>query len=68
MSRRNRNLVFSNFVCQECGNQIRLPRSRGKQREVGHIKDIYCIGCKTETKHDEIRYNDYQIRRDERID
>lgn len=63
-----RNMTLSTFVCEVCGAKIELPRRKGKQREVGHIKDIYCFKCKDTRKHDEIRYNDFRIRREERKD
>lgn len=51
----------SYFVCMECGMVIPLPRKHGKRRERGHIKDIYCPGCKKETKFRERRNGDYEI-------
>jgi len=49
---------ISDFYCKECHFVIPLPRSR-KQREKGHIKDVYCIHCKKVTKHLEIRETDF---------
>lgn len=53
-----RRYTISNFMCTECEFIIPLPRRREKQREKGHIKDIYCPNCKTKRKFREIRYVD----------
>lgn len=54
------NMVESDFYCTECGSKgIPLPRSKTRQREYGHIKDLYCCRCKKITKHREIRYMDW---------
>ena len=50
--------VISNFVCQECDTVFPFPRCHGRQREHGHIKDIWCPGCKKETKFREIKYKE----------
>ena len=54
------NMVRSDFFCMECGNKgIPLPRSQSRQREYGHIKDLYCCKCKKITKHRELRNIDW---------
>lgn len=53
--------TISNFYCLDCGNEIALPRNRGHQREKNHIKHIYCICCKAETKHLEKREKDFDL-------
>ena len=49
---------ISNFYCTECNYSIPLPRSR-KQREKGHIKDVWCPKCKKVTGHLEVRSCDF---------
>lgn len=47
---------ISQMYCIECGKQgISIPRSKGRQREPGHLKTLYCIHCQKETNHCEIR-------------
>lgn len=41
----NRNLEISQFVCPDCGLIMPLPRRHGKERETGHIKDLFCPRC-----------------------
>ena len=52
------NYVTSNFICGECGSIVPLPRNHGRQREYGHVKDIWCPGCKREMKFREITYKE----------
>lgn len=42
-------------VCTECGQEMYVPRKKKRQREVGHIKDLYCIKCGRITKFREMR-------------
>ena len=49
---------ISDFYCKKCGFVIPLPRSR-KQREKGHVKDVWCPHCKDVTQHDEVRSVDF---------
>ena len=51
---------ISNFYCTElgCNYSIPLPRSR-KQREKGHVKDVWCPKCKRVTPHVEVRACDF---------
>ena len=46
--------ITSYFVCQECNNEMYLPRVPGEMRKRGHIKDIYCPYCKKTTKFKEM--------------
>jgi len=32
------------YICPECGMKFPIPRK--KRREKGHIKDLWCPGCK----------------------
>ena len=59
--RRTIGFTLSEFYCTECGNKgINIVRKNGQQREAGHLKNLYCIHCKKETNHVEIRpFGDY---------
>lgn len=50
----------SRFICLKCRreNCIATGIQRKSQREKGHIKDLFCLVCNTETKNIEIRYCD----------
>lgn len=51
----------SKFICLKCmrNNGVGDGIQRNNhQREYGHIKDLFCIYCKEETKNIEIRYCD----------
>lgn len=48
------------FVCPECNNVVSLPRKKGRLRQQGHIKDLYCPFCKKVTKMKEY-YTDQGI-------
>ena len=52
----------SDFYCTKCGQKgIPIARKIGQQREGGHLKKIYCIHCKEEVNHAEVRpFGDYQ--------
>jgi hypothetical protein len=51
----------SRFICLKCMNEnkvaVGIQRLHG-QREWGHIKDLYCLYDKEETKNLEVRYCD----------
>lgn len=51
-----RDFTISNFICCEC-NARGIPISRKKNQRRGylHYKKLYCIYCKKETNHIEIR-------------
>lgn len=60
MSVRGRHFTISNFKCTVCGKEgIPIGRRQSRQREFGHLKKLYCIHCKKETNHVEIRGFDY---------
>lgn len=49
-------LLTSDFYCTQCGKKgIPVIRKENKCREAGHLKKLFCIYCKTETNHCEIR-------------
>ena len=63
MSSQSRNTItftISDLYCTCCGVKgIPVPRKSSKQRESGHLKKIYCLKCKAETNHVEVRAFDY---------
>lgn len=60
MEIRGRHFTINTFKCTVCGKEgIPITRKQSNQREYGHLKKIYCIHCKKETNHVEIREFDY---------
>lgn len=59
MRRKHTPYKASRFI-GECGTMIPLPRMY-KQREKGHIKDIYCPVCKKVHGFKEIRKNEFYM-------
>ena len=57
--KKHRYMKMSQFICEECGTEIMLPRMHCAQRKKGHIKDLYCPGCKRNAKFREIKYNEF---------
>jgi hypothetical protein len=54
--KKNNNFTISEMYCTKCGKRgIDIPRKPGSQREAGHLKKLYCIWCKEETNHAEVR-------------
>ena len=54
--------TVSKFYCLNCHNEgICIPRNNGRNREPGHLKNMYCIHCKKNFNHVEIRsfHSDY---------
>lgn len=61
MKVRSKSSVMSEFYCTECHNKgIPVFRTRGNQRPYQHLKKLYCIHCKKETNHTEIRPTDWE--------
>lgn len=58
---RNNDIVTSDFYCVKCGRKgIPIARRTGRQREAGHLKKLYCMYCKEEVNHAEVRpYGEY---------
>ena len=61
-------VTLSDFYCTKCGKKgIPIARKIGSQREAGHLKKLYCMFCKEENNHVEIRpfgnytYEDFQM-------
>ena len=47
---------MSSFYCPRCGKKaMDLPRPRSLTRQAFHRKKLYCIYCKTEVNHIEIK-------------
>lgn len=50
------NMTTSDMYCTQCGQKnIPIPRRKGKERESGHLKKMYCIHCNKVTNMVEIR-------------
>lgn len=46
----------SRFFCVQCGHEgIPIVRKQNAQREPGHLKKLFCLYCKQEVNHAEIR-------------
>ena len=51
-------MLLSDMYCTQCGRKnIPIPRKKAQQREIGHLKNMYCIYCKKKTNMVEIRSN-----------
>jgi hypothetical protein len=55
---------MSDFYCVFCGKQgLPVWRKKGNLREAGHLKKLYCLHCKCQTNHAEVKpytYYDYE--------
>lgn len=50
----------TDFYCTKCGNKgMPLARKKSHTKEMGHMKKIWCLHCKEEINHVEIRPFDY---------
>lgn len=59
MGKRIKNKEHHDFYCLQCGNRgIPILRGRGYERERFHRKKLYCIYCKEEVNHMELRNDD----------
>ncbi len=46
----------SKFFCVACGEEgIPIARRKGREREPGHLKKLFCLNCHKETNHAEVR-------------
>lgn len=59
MAHRPCRMTISDLYCCECGFHMTVPRSRGKQRNKGHLKKLYCVRCKREVNFHEVREKDF---------
>lgn len=48
--KKQRFMEASYLTCPVCGNKTPISRCKGRRREYGHIKDMYCWYCKEERK------------------
>lgn len=62
------NVTFSQFYCTQCGQRgIDIPRKKGREREAGHLKKLFCLTCQKECNCVEIKpfskynYEDFVI-------
>jgi len=53
-----KHVSISNCYCVVCNNQFPIPRIK-RQRELGHIKNLYCPVCRKVTGHIEVREKDF---------
>lgn len=53
--------TISDFYCAKCGAKgMPLPRKKAKQKERGHMKKLFCLQCKCEVNHVEVKpFSDY---------
>ena len=50
------NMLVNNFYCTLCGTKgIPIVRQKGKEREQGHLKKLWCLKCIKETDHAEVK-------------
>lgn len=61
---RRRNYTISFCICPNCGRSFPVPRFKRKNREKGHIKDIWCPFCQKVEKMREVRNDDFVLKRD----
>lgn len=46
----------SEFYCTSCGKKgIPIIRKSGSMRKGGHLKKLYCLNCKIQTNHVEVK-------------
>ena len=58
-------ITDNEFYCTICGNKgINVVRIRGREREAGHLKKLFCLTCQRETNHVECRPWDAYTRED----
>ena len=50
-----RKAVKTDLICSECGNIFPIMRKYNNQREIYHIKDLYCYKCNKKTKFIELK-------------
>ena len=51
-----KNIVDNEYYCVKCGNKgLPILRQKGKERELGHLKKLWCLNCQQENNHAEVR-------------
>ena len=43
------------LICSECGSKMPIVRKKSKQKELLHIKHLYCYQCREITQHIELK-------------
>lgn len=41
--------VMATLECDKCGSKMSIQRKASKQKKQGHVKHMYCPGCKETT-------------------
>lgn len=59
MKRNNHHVSISKLICPCCKNIFPIPRIKGKHREKGHIKTVWCPYCKENRNMEEKREKDF---------
>lgn len=54
--------TISDCYCSSCFNKMYIPRSMDKQKEKGHIKEMYCPFCKEKRDFIEVRHQDHTLK------
>lgn len=50
------NYMASRFFCTSCGKEgLTVYRNKGQKRADGHLKNMYCIYCKSEHNFAEVK-------------
>lgn len=57
-------ITDNEFYCVSCGEKgLPVVRKYGAERENGHLKKLYCLKCKKETNHVEVKpYTKYDYK------
>lgn len=56
MANKRQKMTMHDFYCTKCGNKgLNIMRKDGQLREPGHLKKLYCLFCKEEVNHAEVR-------------
>jgi len=55
----------SQFFCTRCGKLgIPIQRKNGRKREAGHLKKLWCLNCKDEVNHVEVKMGTHYSKED----
>lgn len=57
MRPKNKGFVLTNLKCGNCERTMMIPRRIGRQKQKGHIKDMWCPYCNTMSKF--VEYKGY---------
>ena len=52
---KKQSVTQTDLVCLSCGNKFTIFRKTHKQKEIGHIKDLWCPICQQVTKYFEAK-------------